>query len=149
MFYALEEGYDFCIPSRFIPGGSDGGLNLYRKLVSGVARYIGKIALPCLRKVTDPTSGLFMIRREALKDADLQPIGWKIMVEVLAMCSYNSIIEIPYTFQDRESGESKISGKVTMEYLLQVKDLMKRAKVKKSVPVSRWTVDKMLECDNK
>lgn len=82
-------------------------------------------------------------------DADLQPIGWKIMVEVLAMCSYNSIIEIPYTFQDRESGESKISGKVTMEYLLQVKDLMKRAKVKKSVPVSRWTVDKMLECDNK
>ena len=149
MYYALEEGYDFCIPSRFIPGGSDGGLNLYRKFVSGVARYIGKIALPCLRKVTDPTSGLFMFRREALKDADLQPIGWKIMVECLAMCSYNSIIEIPYTFQDREAGESKLSGKVTMEYLAQVKDLMKRAKVRKPVPVSKWSVEKMQECDNK
>ena len=149
MFYALEEGYDFCIPSRFIPGGSDGGLNLYRKFVSGTARYIGKIALPCLRKVTDPTSGLFMFRREALKDADLQPIGWKIMVEVLAMCTYNSIIEIPYTFQDREAGESKLSTKVTLEYLSQVKDLMKRAKVRKPVPVSKWSVEKMQECDNK
>ena len=149
MYHALEEGYDFCIPSRFIPGGSDGGLNLYRKFVSGTARYIGKIALPCLRKVTDPTSGLFMFRREALKDADLQPIGWKIMVEVLAMCTYSSIIEIPYTFQDRESGESKLSGKVTLEYLKQVKDLMKRAKVKKPVPVSKWTVEKMQEVDNK
>lgn len=149
MYYALEEGYDFCIPSRFIPGGSDGGLNLYRKFVSGVARYIGKIALPCLRKVTDPTSGLFMFRREALKDADLQPIGWKIMVEVLAMCTYESIIEIPYTFQDRESGESKLSGKVTLEYLKQVKDLMKRAKVRKPVPVSKWSMKKMKECDNK
>lgn len=149
MYYALEEGYDFCIPSRFIPGGSDGGLNLYRKFVSGVARYIGKIALPCLRKVTDPTSGLFMFRREALEGADLQPIGWKIMVEVLAMCSYSSIIEIPYTFQDRESGESKLSGKVTMEYLKQVLDLMKRATVKKPVPVSKWSMEKMQECDNK
>ena len=149
MYYALEEGYDFCIPSRFIPGGSDGGLNLYRKFVSGVARYIGKIALPCLRKVTDPTSGLFMFRREALEGADLQPIGWKIMVEVLAMCSYSSIIEIPYTFQDRESGESKLSGKVTMEYLKQVFDLMKRATVKKPVPVSKWSMEKMQECDNK
>ena len=149
MYYALEEGYDFCIPSRFIPGGSDGGLNLYRKFVSGVARYIGKICLPCLRRVTDPTSGLFMFRREALEGADLQPIGWKIMVEVLAMCKYNSIIEIPYTFQDREAGESKLSGKVTMEYLKQVFDLMKRAAVKKAVPVSKWSVEKMQECDNK
>ncbi|MDO4188270.1 MAG: polyprenol monophosphomannose synthase [Lachnospiraceae bacterium] len=149
MYYALEEGYDFCIPSRFIPGGSDGGLNLYRKFVSGVARYIGKICLPCLRRVTDPTSGLFMFRRECLEGADLQPIGWKIMVEVLAMCKYGSIIEIPYTFQDREAGESKLSGKVTMEYLKQVFNLMKRASVKKPVPVSKWSVEKMQECDNK
>ena len=41
--------------------------------------------LPCLRKISDPTSGLFMFRREVIENADLQPIGWKIMVEVLAM----------------------------------------------------------------
>jgi len=149
MYYALESGFEFCVPSRFIPGGSDGGLGPYRKLVSGVARYIGKIALPCLRKITDPTSGLFMFKRDAIKDADLRPIGWKIMVEVLAMGNYSSVIEIPYKFQARPTGESKLSSKVTFEYLKQVADLMKRAAVKKPVPVSKWTEEKMRECDNK
>lgn len=149
MYYALESGFDFCVPSRFIPGGSDGGLNLYRKFVSGTARYIGKIALPCLRKITDPTSGLFMFKRDAIKGADLRPIGWKILIEVLAMGNYSSVIEIPYKFQDRTAGESKLSGKVTLEYLKQVMELMKRATVRKAVPVSKWSVEKMQECDNK
>ena len=75
---------------------------MYRKIVSGTARWIGKLLLPCLRKVSDPTSGLFMFRRSCIKDADLKPIGWKIMIEVLAMGKYAHIIEIPYIFQERE-----------------------------------------------
>lgn len=144
MYYTLEKGgADFCVPSRFIPGGSDGGLGPYRKLVSAVARYIGKIALPCLKNITDPTSGLFMFRRECIDGADLQPIGWKILVEVLAMGKYSKVIEIPYKFQARPTGESKLSSKVTMEYLKQVKDLMSRAYNKKSAKVARWSVEKM------
>lgn len=143
MFYALETGADFCVPSRFIPGGSDGGLGPYRKLVSAVARYIGKIALPCLKNITDPTSGLFMFRRECIDGADLEPIGWKILVEVLAMGKYKNVIEIPYKFQARPTGESKLSSKVTVEYLKQVKDLMKRASNKKCATVIRWTTEKM------
>ena len=67
MYKAMESGADFCIPSRLIPGGDDGGLNWYRKFVSGTARKIGQFMLPCLRKISDPTSGLFMFRREVLK----------------------------------------------------------------------------------
>lgn len=149
MYAAMETGVDFCIPSRFIPGGSDGGLNLYRKLVSGVARYIGKILLPCLRKITDPTSGLFMFRREAIDGADLQPIGWKIMVEVLATATYKSVIEIPYKFQERPAGESKLSSKVTIEYLKQIFDLMKRGKKQKDITVTRWSVEQMKAAEQK
>lgn len=143
MYAAMETGVDFCIPSRFIPGGSDGGLNLYRKFVSGTARYIGKIMLPCLRHITDPTSGLFMFRREAIKDADMRPIGWKIMVEVLATATYSTVIEIPYSFQDRTAGESKLSGKVTMEYLKQLCELMKRGKKQKNVKVTKWSSERV------
>ena len=143
MYAVMETGVDFCIPSRFIPGGSDGGLGPYRKLVSGVARYIGKILLPCLRKITDPTSGLFMFRREAINDADMRPIGWKIMVEVLATATYKTVVEIPYKFQARPAGESKLSSKVTLEYLKQVFDLIKRGKKQRGVTVSRWTTAKM------
>ena len=143
MYAVMETGVDFCVPSRFIPGGSDGGLGPYRKLVSGVARYIGKIMLPSLRKITDPTSGLFMFRKEVIKGADLRPIGWKIMVEVLAMGTYRSVVEIPYKFQARPAGESKLSSKVTVEYLKQVADLTKRGKKQKNVTVSRWSVAKL------
>ncbi len=138
MYAAVMSGADFCIPSRFIPGGDDGGLNLYRKLVSGTARWMGKILLPCLRKISDPTSGLFMFRKECIENADLQPVGWKIMVEVLAMSEYSTVIEIPYVFQDRESGESKLSGKVTMQYIEQLLMLMKRSTKRKGITVVRW-----------
>ena len=139
MYAALRSGADFCIPSRLIPGGDDGGLNWYRKFVSGTARWIGKIALPCLRKVSDPTSGLFMFRKECIAKADLRPVGWKIMIEVLAMSEYSSIIEIPYAFQNRTSGESKLSSKVTMQYLQQVLALIFRASKRGGITVTRWT----------
>ena len=143
MYYCLETGVDFCVPSRFIPGGSDGGLGPYRKLVSAVARYIGKILLPCLRKITDPTSGLFMFRRDVIKNADLQPIGWKILIEVLAMGTYRTVVEIPYRFQARPAGESKLTSKVTVEYLEQVRGLMKRGKKQRGVKVIRWSPERL------
>ena len=143
MYAVMETGVDFCIPSRFIPGGSDGGLGPYRKLVSGVARYIGKIMLPSLRKITDPTSGLFMFRRAVIDGADLRPIGWKIMVEVLAMGTYKSVVEIPYKFQARPAGESKLSSKVTVEYLKQVAELTKRGRKQADVTVTRWSGDQL------
>ena len=143
MYKAMEAGADFCIPSRLIPGGDDGGLNWYRKFVSGTARKIGQIMLPCLRQISDPTSGLFMFRREVIEHADLQPIGWKIMVEVLAMGTYSKVIEIPYKFQQRTEGESKLSGKVTMEYLKQLKDLRKRYNKANKYKVEIWSEDKI------
>ncbi len=143
MYAVMETGVDFCVPSRFIPGGSDGGLGPYRKLVSGVARYIGKIMLPSLRKITDPTSGLFMFRRAVIDGADLRPIGWKIMVEVLAMGTYSTVVEIPYKFQARPAGESKLSSKVTMEYLRQVAELTKRGKKQSGVTVTRWSAQRL------
>lgn len=143
MYAVMETGVDFCVPSRFIPGGSDGGLGPYRKLVSAVARYIGKILLPCLRKITDPTSGLFMFRREVIEGADMRPIGWKILVEVLATATIKTVVEIPYKFQARPAGESKLSSKVTIEYLQQIKDLMKRGKKQRDMKVVRWSEAKM------
>lgn len=143
MYAVMETGVDFCVPSRFIPGGSDGGLGPYRKLVSGVARYIGKVMLPSLRKISDPTSGLFMFRKSVIDGADLRPIGWKIMVEVLAMGTYRSVVEIPYKFQARPAGESKLSSKVTIEYLKQVADLRSRGKKQSGVTVTRWSAGRL------
>ncbi len=126
MYEEIINGADFVIPSRFIKGGSDGGLNIYRKLVSYVARLIGKIYLPSLRKISDLSSGYFMFKKENLYDINiLNPIGWKIMLEVLMKSKYTKIVEIPHKFDTRNSGVSKMSKKVMLEYLKQLKQLRK------------------------
>lgn len=135
MYSAINQGYDFCIPSRYVEGGSDGGLNYWRKFVSWSARVMGWMALKSLRKISDPTSGLFMFRRQCIDGADLRPIGWKIMVEVLAMADYSTVCEIPYVFCERNAGESKISTKVTLEYIEQLINLRKREMKDRTVTV--------------
>ncbi len=146
MYAAMRAHADMAIPSRFIPGGSDGGLDIFRKIVSGSARYMGKILLPCLRHISDPTSGLFMIRRELLNGAKLSPIGWKIMVEVIAMCPVKKVLETPYSFHDREHGESKLSTKVSLQFIKQLFHLLKVAPNRgKGMRIARWSPKKLAE----
>ena len=147
MYYALEEGADVCVPSRFLPGGSDGGLNSYRKAVSWTARKIGQKILSPLAKLTDPTSGLFMIKKEVIEGVDLRPVGWKIMIEVLAMGNFSTLVEIPYRFSERNSGESKLSKDATMQYLQQVRELRKRYNRTNEFKVIRWPYAKMKKYD--
>ena len=85
-----------------------------------------------------------MIRRELLEGAELNPIGWKIMIEVIAMCQVKKALETPYVFHDREAGESKLSAKVTMEYLKQVFHLMSHAANNgKGMQIVRWSQEKL------
>lgn len=146
MYAAMLAHADMAIPSRLIPGGSDGGLDIVRKIISGSARYLAKIILPCLRGISDPTSGLFMVKRELLQGAELNPIGWKIMVEVVSQCNVKKILETPYAFHDRESGESKISLKVSLQFVEQLFHLRLHGRNDgKNMKVARWSTKKLNE----
>jgi dolichol-phosphate mannosyltransferase len=125
MLEEIESGADIVIPSRFVPGGDDGGLNVVRKLISATARYMGKIALKALRPINDPTSGFFMFRQPVIKGADLNPIGWKILIEVLVRGNYEKVVEIPYRFHARAAGESKMSLKEQWNYIRHLINLAK------------------------
>lgn len=127
MINAIDSGCEIVIPSRFIPGGDDGGLNFVRKLISATARYIGKIMLKSVRSINDPTSGFFMFKSFVIEGADLKPIGWKILIEILAKGTYTNIIEIPYQFHARAAGESKMSLKEQWNYLEHLFTLVKNS----------------------
>jgi dolichol-phosphate mannosyltransferase len=120
----LRAGIDVVIPSRFVPGGSDGGLSPFRKLVSWTARTIGRLAIRRLRSLTDITSGYFGIRAEVIQGVEFNPIGWKILMEVLVKGHYESVIEIPYAFQPRDAGASKMSLREQWNYLRHVARLV-------------------------
>lgn len=123
----MAAGADIVIPSRFVPGGSDGGLAPHRKVVSFVARLMGQVALKRLRHITDPTSGFFMMKRSVVQGVALQPIGWKILIEVLARGHYDRVLEIPYAFQAREAGISKMSLREQGNYILHLVKLVKES----------------------
>lgn len=130
MLAKIYEGADVVIPSRFVKGGNDGGLNLFRKLVSGTARYMGKVLFKKLRKVSDPTSGIFMFKKSVIAGKKLSDIGWKILIEILIMGEYNNLVEIPYEFNMRNSGESKMNITVQAQYLKHLYSLLLRTKFK-------------------
>ncbi len=109
MLDELNAGAEIVIPSRFVPGGDDGGLKPHRKLVSAVARYMGKALLKRVRRINDPTGGFFAFRRNVIEGVELKPIGWKILIEILVRGNYSRVTEIPYRFQPRNAGVSKMS----------------------------------------
>lgn len=148
MLKEINNGADIVIPSRFIKGGNDGGLNLYRKLVSWTAREIGKIYLPNLRKISDLSSGIFMFKKENLTGVELNPIGWKIMLEVLEKSYYTKVVEIPYEFQSRNSGSSKMNKKVMLEYIKQLR-ILKKQKTKNNYKVVRRLKNEKSKKNNK
>jgi len=116
---------DIIIPSRFVPGGSDGGLSPWRKLVSWTARSMARVLLSKVRPVTDPTSGFFAVRSDVAGSAELNPVGWKILLEVLVRCRYSRVVELPYAFQARMQGDSKFNVKEQWHYLLHLLRLVR------------------------
>ena len=116
MVKALEDGYGLAIGSRYVPGGGIENWPLKRKVTSLVAIALAKPLTP----VRDITSGFFLIKRDALTGVELDPIGFKIGLEVIAKAHYGRVIEIPYVFTDRIVGESKLNQKEIVNYLRQL-----------------------------
>ncbi len=115
MLKALEAGADFVSGSRFAAGGStDDQWGIFRWLNSRVATLL---AMP-LTRVKDPMSGFFALRRSTFLDGrKLNPIGYKIGLELQVKCNVQRPVEIPIHFTDRRLGQSKLSLKEQLRYL--------------------------------
>jgi len=68
-------------------------------------------------------SGFFFLKKEVIDNVMLSPKGFKIGLEILVRGNYNKVIEVPIIFRDRRYGESKLSSKVILDYLLYVSKL--------------------------
>ena len=113
-----QQGADLAIGSRYVPGGGTSDWTWIRRLISRTATHMAATVLPLkLSTVGDPMSGLFMVRASALRNANLNPLGYKILLEVIAKAHYQKLVEVPYVFQERERGASKLGPRQYVEYL--------------------------------
>ena len=118
MLNLLEaRGVDVVVGSRYAEGGGFGDWSARRRRMSEVATALAKRMTGV--ELSDPMSGFFMLRAEALRPrvAELQGLGYKILLDILsARGPALSVAELPYEFRSRERGESKLDNKVLMEF---------------------------------
>ena len=108
----ISNEYDATVGSRNIPGGRCEEWPFFRRIVSKVAGYLAR----GVTSMSDPTSGFMAIRKSVLDNINLDPLGWKIVLEVIVKAQ-TRIKEIPIMFSERKMGKSKLSLKTQIDYL--------------------------------
>ncbi len=117
MIAAIKSGAcELAIGSRYVQGGAITNWPLRRRITSRVAI---ALARP-LTRVRDITSGFFFCRRSVLEGVALDPIGFKIGLEVIMKGKYRTVKEFPYVFTDRAHGTSKLNSGEIVNYLRQL-----------------------------
>jgi len=108
----LERRCDVTVGSRYMRGGGVEAWPLVRRLISKGAGLLARGLSP----LSDPTSGFMAVRRSLVDGVDLDPSGWKIVLEIMVKAEPR-FMEIPIVFSDRKRGQSKLGLKAQIDYL--------------------------------
>jgi dolichol-phosphate mannosyltransferase len=111
MLAAVEQdSVDLVVASRYCGGGEANSFGPMRATISQGSTNVARAMFPNrLRNVTDPMSGFFLVRREAVNLDALQPNGFKILLEIIGRSPGLRTTEVPFQFGTRHAGESKAS----------------------------------------
>jgi glycosyltransferase involved in cell wall biosynthesis len=129
------DGVDLVVASRHVPGGDAVGLGgTSRVIVSEGATWLTRLMFPArMRRITDPMSGFFLVRRNRVDVDRLRCDGFKILLEIIIRSDKLRAVEVPFVFADRLSGETKASAREGFRFLRQ----LVRLSVSRLLP-SRW-----------
>jgi dolichol-phosphate mannosyltransferase len=120
LFEAFKQtGADVVVASRYIPGGATPDWPFKRRLLSRTACLLARGLSP----IRDAASGFFVIKRDVARATSIKAGGFKICLELIVRSGVRRLVELPYRFDDRELGESKMSMREAAGYLVQLRDL--------------------------
>ncbi|TLP79506.1 polyprenol monophosphomannose synthase [Nesterenkonia sphaerica] len=119
---AVDEA-DLVIGSRWVSGGSVVNWPLHRELISRAGSTYSRVLLGL--RVRDITAGFRVFRRSLLEEIDLgaiESVGYGFQVDMTFRTARlgKTIKEVPITFVERTLGESKMSGDIVAEAVLNV-----------------------------
>ncbi len=115
---------DVVVASRYVAGGDYSGLSgTVRWGVSVGSKYLAQVVFKEARKTSDPMTGFFLLRNEAISDIQFRPLGFKVLLEILVCAPELQVIETPLNVQTRNAGVSKASIKQGLEYLVHIASL--------------------------
>ena len=120
MFTILRDGVgDLVVGSRHVAGGDASGLSSsWRHRLSLEGTRMAKALLPV--PLSDPMSGFFATTRKAFEATapKLNANGFKILLDlVLTSSPPPRLVEVPFRFRKRETGESKMDALVLVQFI--------------------------------
>lgn len=123
MIEQLKNGSDFVVGSRYISGGTtEDGWGYLRWLNSKIATLMARP----FTKVLDPMSGFLAFKKSTYEQSkDLNPVGYKIGLELIVKCNCKHVTEVPIHFRTRQLGESKLTLSVQWQYLQHIIRLLR------------------------
>lgn len=123
LIQAIDQGADFVIGSRYVPGGKiPGDWSFLRRMNSKwgnvFARYVAG-----MYRVRDCTAGFRAIRASVIKKIDLDALkvrGYAFQISLLheAIVNHAVVREIPVEFVDRKRGQTKLGLSDIIEFML-------------------------------
>jgi dolichol-phosphate mannosyltransferase len=123
------EGADLVVATRHGDGGGLGDWGMTRRITSWGAAQIGRVLLPeVYSRVSDPLSGCYVVRRASIQGAELKPLGYKSLMEILVRGQIGAVHECGYQMRRRERGQSKVHALHPVQYLRHVFRLRAAAK---------------------
>ncbi len=111
---SFDSGRDCVVMSRFVRGSLMNRRDTYRTSVTSLAISLCHLFVPQTRDFKDPISGFFAIGKnvnipyERLYNALGNMRGYKVLVPIIANNVDRKFVELPYYFDNRFWGESKI-----------------------------------------
>lgn len=120
---AVAEHADVVIGSRWVRGGTVVNWPVSRKVLSVGGNVYVKVMLGM--SVNDATGGYRVYRSSALRSMDLgsvesQGYGFQVDMTWRAVRAGLTVVEVPIRFVERVVGESKMSGNIVQEAMLNV-----------------------------
>jgi len=116
-----QTGCEFVMGSRYLP---DAHVERRWPIMRRIASRLATAAAWPLVRVSDPMSGFFGLDRRVLARAgQLNPIGFKIALEILVKSACRRPAEVPIEFHSRAAGQSKLGTKVAIDYFRQLASL--------------------------
>jgi dolichol-phosphate mannosyltransferase len=113
-----EAKADLVVGSRYLSAGDADSLGVMRSAASRLSTTLATRLLGV--KISDPMSGFFMIRRQLFDSLApaLSTQGFKVLLDILATARTEiKVVELPYSFGRRMTGQSKLDARVVLDYL--------------------------------
>ena len=124
---SIGEGYDVAIASRYVDNGGVSSWPIHRKIISFIANMLVRVFLGS--KLHDNTTGYRAFNSDTIElliKYDVKSNGFSYLIESIYLFHKKKlkIKEIPFIFQERSMGKTKLSSFEILRFLLSIFHLL-------------------------